>query len=85
MAEPDNHHFSLVLPFDTGSPEFRRGVEIGVLWATLQLRGRAGGTVCWETASTLMKIADEKGLRFSATRLDETWVTVSIGKAPGGG
>jgi hypothetical protein len=84
VAEPDDS-LSLVLPFDTTDPKFRRGVEVGVLWATLRLRGRAGGTVCWETAAMLMKIADEKRLQFSAKPVDETWVTVSIRRGASSG
>lgn len=83
VPEPDD--LSLVLPFDTASPEFRRGIEIGALWAAVQIKGAARGTVCWETAGMLMKVADEKGLRFSAVPVDDTWVTVSIGRGESGG
>ena len=84
MAEPDNP-YSLLLPFDTDDPQFRRGVEIGVLWANLQHSGHAKETVHWDTAGMVMRIADEKGLRFSAVPVDESWVTVAIGTAPAGG
>ena len=78
MAQPDDS--SLLLPFPTDTPEFRRGVEIGVLWATLQIRGHVEEPVHWDTACMMGVIADEKGLRFSAKPVDETWVTVSVSR-----
>lgn len=71
---------SLALPFDTDEPEFRRGVEIGMLWERLQ---RAvvpvTATVHADCAEMVMRLAEAHSLPFTAKSLGGDWVGVTIG------
>ncbi len=56
---------TLALPFDTDEPEFRRGVEIGMLWAM--------------TGERVPGIAEARGLPFAAEPAGDDWLAVTIG------
>ena len=70
---------TLALPFDTDEPEFRRGVEVGMLWAHLEHMGCAEATVHADCAEMIMRIAEAKQLPFLATTIDGDWIHVVIG------
>jgi hypothetical protein len=70
---------SLALPFDSDDPQFRRGVEIGILWSGIKHTGCAEATVHADCAEMVIRIAEAKGLRFTAEAIDETWLHVTIG------
>jgi hypothetical protein len=70
---------SLALPFDSDEPEFRRGVEIGMLWSDIEHMGCAEATVHADCAEMVLRIAEAKGLRFLATVIDDNWLHVAIG------
>lgn len=74
---------SLALPFDTDEPEFRRGVEIGMLW---EQTGRAvvpvEVTVHADCAEMVIRIAEARGVPFTAEPLGDDWLAVTIGAAP---
>lgn len=69
----------LLLPFDTDNPEFRRGVEVGLLWEQLE-HGPAEVTVHADCAEMVIRIAEARGLPFSAEPVDGEWLFVSIGE-----
>jgi hypothetical protein len=75
--------YGLLLPFDSDDPEFARGVEAGILWHRLdsgEFPVRA--TVSARNAEMVMRIAEAKGLPFSAEPLTGEWLSVCIGTAP---
>lgn len=74
---------SLALPFDTDSPEFRRGIEIGMLWSHVLERepATASATVHADCAEMVMRIAEARGLPFTAESAGD-WLHVTIGGAP---
>ena len=69
----------LVLPFDTDDPQFRRGVEIGMLWQSLEHDSRASAAVHADCAEMVIRIAEARGLPFSAEPSGE-WLAVTIGE-----
>jgi hypothetical protein len=75
---------SLVLPFGTDDPEFRRGVEIGMLWARLDHEDRFSATIHADNAEMILRVMEAKGVSFTASPLDENWLAVTIGCMEGG-
>jgi hypothetical protein len=69
---------SLVLAFDTDEPEFTRGFEAGQLWERLERDGIAAQLIHAENAEMVMRMAEEKGLRFSAEDVGDGWLSVAI-------
>lgn len=82
MSGPDDPDDVLLLPFDSDSPEFRRGVETGILWAQVSRDGHASGTVHADCAEMVMRIAEAKGVAFSASPAGEDFLVVTIGGTP---
>lgn len=72
--EPEDAEFGLVLAFDTDDPEFTRGFEAGLLWERLERDGEADQLIHAENAEMVMRIAEAKGLRFSAEDLGDGWM-----------
>lgn len=70
---------SLVLPFDTDDPEFRRGVEIGMLWARLGYEDQFSATIHADNAEMVMRVMESKGVSFTATPVGDDWLAVTIG------
>jgi hypothetical protein len=52
--------------FDDQSPDFRRGVEYGLVFARITDEGRVDWTVHADLAEALGRLADRKGLPFAA-------------------
>lgn len=71
--------YSLVLQLDSDDPEFRRGVEIGMLWARLEYEPVVQATVHADTAEMVIRIAEARDVPFSAEQLDGDWLEVTIG------
>ena len=70
---------ALALPFDTDSADFRRGVEIGMLWARLSYEDCFSATIHADNAEMVMRVMEAKGVAFTASPLGEDWLTVMIG------
>jgi hypothetical protein len=70
---------SLALPFDSDEPEFRRGVEVGILWQRLEHEFPVRATVHADCAEMVMRIAEARDLPFAAEQVDDTWLHVTIG------
>jgi len=73
------HEFGLLLPFDTDSTEFRRGVEIGMLWTRLQYEPFVIATLHSDNAEMVMRVAEARGLPFTAEEAGPDWVHITIG------
>lgn len=73
--------FGLVLAFDTDDPEFTRGFEAGLLWERLERDGHADQLIHAENAEMVMRIAEAKGLRFSAEDLGDGWMQATLSPA----
>ena len=71
--------YSLALPFDSDEPEFRRGVEAGMLWADLEHLPGVTVSIHADNAEMVMRIAEARGLPFSAEPVGEDWLRVTIG------
>lgn len=77
LGEDDD--YSCVLPFDTDDPEFVRGFQIGQLWERLNHQPHAVGMVFTRSAEMVMRMAERKGLPFTATIYDDEWTLAAIG------
>lgn len=73
----------LALPFDTDDPEFRRGVEIGMLWARLEHEDRFSATIHADNAEMILRVIEAKGVSFTASPLGEDWLAVTVGGREG--
>jgi hypothetical protein len=71
--------YGLLLAFDTGDPEFARGAEAGILWQRLETEPFVRATITTRNAEMVMRIAEAKGLPFSAEPLTDEWLSVKIG------
>ena len=82
----DGHgEMSLALPFDSDSAEFRRGVEVGMLWARVCEREPATTVMMIhaDNAEMVVRIAEARGLPFAAEPVGDDWLHVTIGAAAG--
>lgn len=80
MAGNDWHGLALALPFDSDSPEFRRGFEAGMLWGrTEHVLVPVRATVHADCAEMVMRIAEARNVPFSAEPLGDDWLAVTIG------
>lgn len=70
--------FALALPFDTDDPEFRRGVEIGMLWARLDHEDRFSATIHADNAEMVLRVMEAKDVSFAASPLGEDWLAVTV-------
>jgi hypothetical protein len=70
---------SLVLPFDTDDPQFRRGVEIGMLWIRLAYEDSFSATIHADNAEMVMRVMEAKEATFTASPLGDDWLAVTIG------
>lgn len=78
MSNDRKEAFGLALPFDTDEPEFRRGVEVGMMWTHLQrYDGERSFTVHADCAEMAIRLGEALGLNFSAEDLADGWVEVT--------
>jgi len=72
--------YNLALAFDTDSPEFARGVEVGRLWEMLKTEGAFIQPIHSENVEMVMRIAEATGRKM---RVEDTtdleWVTLVVG------
>ncbi len=68
----------LVCPFDTDDPEFTRGFEAGVLWATLRSGEPCEATIHGTNAEMAMRMAEATGRPFCGEDLGDDWLAVSF-------
>lgn len=73
----DQGDFGLALPFDTDAPEFRRGIEVGIMWAELQAPGgQREFQIHADCAEMAIRLGEATGLHFSADPVNRGWVVV---------
>ncbi len=70
--------YNLILTFDTDEPEFTRGFEAGQLWERLEHSGRTEQLIHAENAEMVMRMAEAKGLQFSAEDVGNGWMQVKV-------
>ncbi len=78
----DSGGLSLALAFDTDGPEFARGVEVGILWASMDYELHIEQTVHAENAEMVIRMAEVRGWAFAAEALDEHWLQVTLDAGP---
>ena len=72
--------FGLALPFDTDDREFRRGIEVGIMWAQLQHpNGGREFQIHADCAEMAMRLGEATGLRYSGEWVNEDWIVVRYG------
>ena len=80
--DSDGERYGLVLPFDTDQPEFRRGFEVGNVWAHLHLEhGDREFMVHADNVEMLMRIGESLAISFAADIPCDGWVVVRYGAA----
>lgn len=77
--QDDERPYGMVLPFDTDDEEFVRGFVLGMMWRSLELQGWAHGLVYPRSAEMVMRMAESKGLSFTAIAHGDDWLEVTIG------
>jgi hypothetical protein len=78
----DHVDYGLVLAFDSDEPEFTRGFALGMIWERLGSHPEGvSETVRAESAEMLIRIAEAKGLPFTAEPAGDSgeWLWVTIG------
>lgn len=76
--------YGLLLAFDSDSPEFVRGFEMGRIWSLCQSDAdEINETVHASNAEMLMRIGEATGRDYSAESLDDLFLDVTFG--PRGG
>ncbi len=74
--QPNGH--SLVVAFDTSTPDFVRGVEVGRLWEQLKSDEPVQQEVHASNAEMLLRMAEATGRSLKADDLDDTWLLASF-------
>jgi len=70
---------NLLLAFDTDSPEYSRGVELGILWETLRRDGHARCMMHDGNAEMMIRAAEALNLPFRAEPAGDGWLHAEIG------
>ena len=71
--------FQLVLPFDTDSPEFARGVEVGMLYQRLTSEPRPISALIREASAEMaLRMAEALGVSVHAEDRGQDWVEVTF-------
>ncbi len=71
--------YQCVLPFDTDDKQFRRGVEVGIVWEALK-HGQRSFMVHADNTEMLMRIGESLDLAFTAFEPCDEWVHVDYKK-----
>jgi hypothetical protein len=74
----DGAHYALALEFDTDSPDFVRGVEIGRLWEQLKTDQVVIQGVRTDNAEMVLRIADATGRPLHCEELNDEWLRVTF-------
>jgi hypothetical protein len=76
----------LRLPFDTDDTQFRRGVEVGMLYEAVRHSPVVSVLIHADNAEMVIRIAEAAGKPFSAEPSgSDDWLDVTIGEAPNRG
>jgi hypothetical protein len=75
---------TLALPFDTDEPDFRRGVEVGMLYEAVRRSPVVSMLIHADNAEMAIRIAEAAGKPFSAEECGDDWLDVTIGEATAG-
>lgn len=79
MDGEEEQEYGLLLAFDTDDPEFTRGFEIGQMWERLERDGFLQQPLAHASNSEMfMRMAEAKGMRFSAEEVNDEWVSITI-------
>lgn len=71
--------FQLVVPFDTDSTEFTRGVEVGIVWQRLQSEPLPiTAVVHASNAEMTLRLAEAVGACARADDLGADWLAVTL-------
>jgi hypothetical protein len=70
----EGQHFAIALAFDTDSPDFVRGVEIGRLWEELKTDDVVAQGVRTDNAEMILRIAEATGRRLHCEELNDEWL-----------
>lgn len=71
--------YACALRFDTDSPDFVRGVEVGRLWEIVRhTEGSVEELVHASNAEMVLRIAEALDRRVSSECLDDTWLSVTF-------
>jgi hypothetical protein len=82
MGSAGGQGYGLLLPFDSDTPEFRRGAEIGMLWTRLEYEPYVTASIHADNAEMVIRVAEARGLPFTAQEAGPDWLHVTIGHAP---
>lgn len=74
---PIGPEYRLLLPFDTDDPEFRRGVEVGMMWAHLSATDRRDFTIHADNVEMAIRLAESLGFQHRSEDLNDDWVVVT--------
>jgi hypothetical protein len=70
--------YELVLPFDRDTPEFARGVEVGLLFARLNTKPLPLDAIVHPTnAEMALRLGEAVGATATAVELDGDWLAVT--------
>ena len=76
----DGGEYELVLKFDSDSPEFARGVEIGVMWATLRENlGPLYFVIHSSNVEMAMRVAERSGRAFEGAEMSQDSAQPELG------
>lgn len=76
----DEESFGLMLPFDTDDAQFRRGIEIGIMWAELQAPGgQREFQIHADCAEMAIRLGESRRMPFKADPVNEDWMVIRYG------
>lgn len=71
--------FDLIVAFDRDTPDFARGVEVGILWQRLQTDPRPlTAVVHASNVEMTLRLAEAVGASAHADDLGDDWLTVTL-------
>lgn len=80
MDDEHDDTYGLILAFDSDDPEFTRGFELGQLWERLERDNYLHQPLVHAAnAEMFIRMAEAKGLPFSAEPVDDEWMSITIG------
>lgn len=78
-----NEEWTPVLAFDSDDPEFVRGFEAGRLWAQMDAGEPMTATIHASNSEMVMRMAEVRGYRFTASDLDASFISVNLVQSQG--
>lgn len=75
--EESADEYGLVLPFDTDDHEFRRGMEVGIVWAELRNpEGLREFQVHADVAEMAIRAGEATGMAATSEDVNDDWIVV---------